>query len=229
MEDSKPGFDLLKAGDDEGLRQLLARNPASSEARDSNGVSLLMHCLYRGRLDLAEMIANKRQALDIFEAASLGRIDRLKELIRDASLVSSYSKDGFTALHFACFFRQPEAAKLLIDNRAAVDAVAMNPTKVMPLHSAASARNLETARLLLEHGAPVNVRQQAGWLPIHSVAQNGDRPMIELLLKHGADSTLTNEQGKTPSAVAREKGHEEIAALLDRASDSSPTSGFSSV
>ena len=216
MKDSQHGFDLLKAGDAEGLRQLLEQNPTSSEARDASGVSLLMHCIYRGRPDLAELVASKRRALDIFEAASLGRTDRLNELISDASVVNSYSKDGFTALHFACFFGQPKAAKLLIDRGTAVDAVATNPTKVMPLHSAASARNLEAARLLLEHGAPVNARQQGGWVPIHAAAQNGDRPMVELLLKYGADTALTNDQGRTPSAVAREKGHEEIAALLDR-------------
>ena len=221
MEDSQHGFDLLKAGDAEGFRQLLEQTPTSSEANDPSGVSLLMHCIYRGRLDLAELVASKRRALDIFEAASLGRTDRLNELISDASVVNSYSansysKDGFTALHFACFFGQPKAAKVLIDKGTAVDAVATNATKVMPLHSAASARNLEAARLLLEHGAPVNARQQGGWAPIHAAAQNGDRPMVELLLKYGADTTLTNDQGKTPSAVAREKGHEEIAALLDR-------------
>jgi len=88
----------------------------------------------------------------------------------------------------------------------------------MPLHSAASARNLEAARLLLEHGAPgiVNARQQGGWVPIHAAAQNGDRPMVELLLKHGADPKLANDEGKTPAMVAREKGHEEIAALLEQ-------------
>jgi len=216
MENSQHGFDLLKAGDAEGFRQLLEQTPTSSEARDPSGVSLLMHCIYRGRLDLAELVASKKEALDIFEASSLGRVNRIKEHASDASVVNSYSKDGFTALHFACFFGQPKAAKLLIERGAGVDAVAANPTRVMPLHSAASARNLEAARLLLEHGAPVNARQQGGWVPIHAAAQNGDRLMVELLLKHGADTALTNDQGKTPSAVAREKGHEEIAALLDR-------------
>lgn len=192
-----------------------------------------MHALYRGRRELAELIASKKKALDIFEAASLGRIDRLRECIgevptRDASAVKSSSpdspsldspsKDGFTALHFACFFGQPGAARVLIESGAAVDVVAANPTRVMPLHSAASSRNLEAARLLLQHGPPdmVNARQQGGWVPIHAAAQNGDRPMVELLLKHGADSKLANDDGKTPAMVAREKGHEEIAALLDQ-------------
>ncbi|SRR5208337_4016484 len=214
MENSQPGFELLRAGDADGLRQLLEQDPAASEARDANGVSLLMHSLYRGRRDLAELIASKKQALDIFEATSLGRLDRVQECLRDTSTISAPSKDGFTALHFACFFGQPEAARLLIASGAAVDAVAANPTRVMPLHSAASARNLEAARLLLEHGAPVNARQQADWVPIHAAAQNGDRPMVDLLLKHHADPKLANDEGKTPAMVAREKGHEELAALL---------------
>jgi len=213
-------FELLRAGDVEALRQLLVQDPAYAEARDSNGVSLLMQCLYQGHDDLVELIVSKKKKmLDIFEAAALGRLDRLKEIIRDdgvrdPSLVNSHSTDGFTALHLACFFAQPEAARLLIESGAAVDAVAANPTRVMPLHSAASARNLEAAQFLLEHGAPVNARQQAGWVPIHAAAQNGDRPMVELLLKHHADPKLTNDDGKTAAMVAREKGHEQIAALL---------------
>jgi ankyrin repeat protein len=221
LEDSQHGFErafeLLQAGDADGLRRLLEQDPAFSEARDSTGVSLLMHSLYRGRRDLAELIASKKKALDIFEATALGRLDRLKQSLRDdASAINSRSKDGFTALHFACFFGQPDAARLLIESGAAVDAVAANPTRVMPLHSAASARNLEAARLLLEHGAPVNARQQRGWVPIHAAAQNGDRPMVELLLKHRADPTLAHDEGKTSAMVAREKGHPEIAALLEK-------------
>ena len=134
----------------------------------------------------------------------------------DASAINSYSKDGFTALHFACFFGQPEAARLLIDSGAAIDAAAANPMQVMPLHSAASTRNFEAARLLLEHGAAVNARQQGGWVPIHAAAQNGDCPMIDLLLKHGADPGLANDEGKTAAMVAREKGHEEIGNLAGK-------------
>lgn len=225
MEDSRRGFErcfeLLRTGDAGGLLQILEQDPVASEARDAAGVSLLMHSLYRGRRDLAELIASKKKALDIFEATALGRLDRVKECLRDTPAINphsidSRSKDGFTALHFACFFGQPEAARLLIESGAAVDAVAANPTQVMPLHSAASARNLEAARLLLEHRAPVNSRQQGGWVPIHAAAQDGDRPMVELLLKHHADPKLANDEGKTPAIVAREKGHESIAALLEK-------------
>jgi ankyrin repeat protein len=209
-------FELLGRNDFDGLRRLLASDASCAEARDANGVSMLMQVLYRGRRDLAESIADQKNALDIFEAAALGRLDRVRELAQNRAVVRSQSPDGFTALHFTCFFRQPEAARILIEASAPVDAVANNAMKVMPLHSAASARNFEAARLLLGHGAPPNARQQGGWTPIHAAAQNGDRPMVELLLQHGADPTLANDDGKTPAAVAREKGHQEIASLLER-------------
>jgi uncharacterized protein len=220
METTPHALELLQSGDLDGLRRLLEQDSAASESRDATGVSLLMQALYRGQRDLAELIASKKKALDQFEAASLGRLDNLKksigeEIRRESTAINARSKDGFTALHFACYFGQPAAARVLIENGAAVDAVAANPTQVMPLHSAASARNLEAVRLLLEHGAPVNARQQSGWVPIHAAAQNGDRLMVELLLKHGADPTLANADGKTPAAVARDKGHHEISALLE--------------
>jgi len=208
-------FELLGKNDLDSLRRLLESDPACAQARDARGISLLMHSLYRGRRDLAELIAAQKKRLDLFEATSLGRLDHLREMAVDSRAVNSRSPDGFTALHFSCFFGQPEAARILIEGGAAVDAVAANPMAVMPLHSAASARNLEAARLLLEHGAPVNARQQGGWVPIHAAAQNGDRPMVELLLAHHADAKLVNDEGKTPAVVAREKGQADIAALLE--------------
>ncbi len=215
MENAQRCFDLLQAGDFDGIRSLINEEPGYAEARDSNGISLLMQLLYRGRRDLAEATASRKNALDIFEASSLGWIERLKDLALDRSVVNARSGDGFTALHFAGFFGQGEAARVLIGAGAAVDAVASNPMKVMPLHSAASARNLEAARHLLEHGAPPNARQQAGWTPIHAAAQNGDQAMAELLLRYGADPSFANDAGKTAATIAREKGHEDLAGMLE--------------
>ncbi len=42
--------------------------------------------------------------------------------------------------------------------------------------------------------------------------------MVELLLRHGADPNAVNDQGKTPLSLAREKGHQEIALLLEKQS-----------
>ena len=107
MEISQRGFELVQAGDADGLRRLLGDDPNASEAGDATGVSLLMHSIYRGRRDLAELIASKKRALDIFEAAALGRIERLRECIREervhgASAINA--EDG--AGHMAGIVRQ---------------------------------------------------------------------------------------------------------------------------
>src|SRR5258707_9899011 len=107
------------------------------------------------------------------EPSSPGSVNRLKQGLRDdASAINSRSKDGFTALHFACFFGQPEAARLLIEGGAAVDPTAANPTKGIPLPSAPPARHLGAAPMLLQHGPPVNPRQQTRWGPLHAAPPN---------------------------------------------------------
>lgn len=215
MDEGQRCFELLQAGDEEGLRNLLDQNPSVANARDASGVSLLMQAVYRGRRGLAETIAAKKSELDIFEAASLGRVERLRQCLSNPPAGGAFSGDGFTALHFASYFGQPEAAAILLQSGANVDAVAKNPMRVMPLHSAASARNLEAARMLLKHGAAVNARQQGGWAPLHAAAQNGDRAMVDLLLGHGADPRVTNDEGQSPATIARQKGHRAIAELLE--------------
>jgi ankyrin repeat protein len=137
------------------------------------------------------------------------------ELLKaNPELAKSWSPDGFTALHFACFFGQDATGKLLLERGADASAEARNPMKVMPLHSAASARNVVLAQALIEHGAPVNARQAMGWTPIHAAAQNGDKAMTELLLKHGADPRMVNDEGVSAIDLASKGAHAEVVALL---------------
>jgi len=124
------------------------------------------------------------------------------------SKVNSFSADGFTALHFASFFGQLEAARYLIEKGADVNAVANNTMKVRPLHSAVAHDHVEISALLLEHGASVNARQEGGFVPIHAAAQNGSIRMTKLLLDNGADLNTKTAEGKTPLAIAAEDGAE---------------------
>jgi len=60
-------------------------------------------------------------------------------------------------------------------------------------------RNVEGARLLLEHGAP-SMPPARRVAPIHAAAQNGDRAMVELLLKYGADPRFPTTKAKLQPA-----------------------------
>ena|SRR5689334_4070169 len=205
----------VQAGDAARLESALKADPAAAGARDAGGVSATMLALYRGRKDLAAKLAEMPGQLDIFEAASLGRVWRIRDILKtEPDAVNRWSGDGFTALHFASFFGQEEAALALLEHGANPCAVARNGMKVMPLHSAATARSLPIVRALLENGADANAPQEKGWRAIHSAAQNGDSAMVEELLKYGADPRAASDDGTTAAQLAAAKGHAELAERL---------------
>ena len=55
-----------------------------------------------------------------------------------------------------------------------------------PLHHAAEGGNFELVRLLLRHGAKIDVRNGQGEQPLHYAAKNGNTQVVELLLDNGA-------------------------------------------
>jgi len=86
-----------------------------------------------------------------------------------------------------------------------------------PLHWASNGvyfKDGSTLRLLLEHGADVNVRNQIGQTPLHVASINRSPGVVHLLLEHGADVEPKDNDGKTPLQVAAEEGHDEIVKLL---------------
>ena len=132
-------FEAIEAGDDVRVSKLLDADPALASSRDASGVSALMRALYRFDKPLIETVKRRVDEMDIFEAAGFGDVDRLTELLgAEPSLVTSYSGDGFTALHFAAFFGRYEAAALLIERGAEVDAFGRGWMTGTAMHSAAS-------------------------------------------------------------------------------------------
>ncbi len=205
----------VEAGDIAQLKKCLQDDPSLASAKDSKDVSALMQALYRGRADMAALLIDANPDLDIFEATAAGEAEKVAELLKhDPDAAKGWSGDGFTALHFAAFFRHPEIAGDLIRHGADPTAVARNPMKVTPLHSAAAAHCGEIVRLLAQSGAPVNVRQEGGWTPLHEAAQSGDKDMVQTLTEYGADPKVKSDDGRTPGQMAQAKGHQEIVKLL---------------
>jgi len=206
----------VKAGDRPGVESLLAADPRLATA-GLDGASAILVAIYYRKRDVAGCLRPHVAELDIFEACALGDVGRVKALLEsDPRLANAVAEDGFGPLGLACFFDHEPVARLLLASGARVDQPSSNGMRVMPLHSAAAARSLPLARLLLERGAPVNARQgqgDAGSTPLMEAAFNGQNEMVELLMREGADASMKEGDGKTAADHARAKGH---AALADR-------------
>ena len=154
-------------------------------------MSELLRAIYRGDQAKADELLAGDPELDVFEAAAVGRTERLRELLDDdPSLANAWAEDGFQPLGLASFFGRVDAARLLIERGAEVNSASRNDFKVMPLHSAVADKDPETsyelAKLLLEHGADPNARQQDDFTPLMAADQNDDERLRALLVEHGA-------------------------------------------
>lgn len=212
----QPLFDAIKAGQVDDVKRLVREQPALLTARDANGASPVLFAIYNQKPEAAAALA-EAAPLDLYEASALGRLDRVREILRaDPSLVSTHAPDGFTPVALAAFFGRAEVAKALIAAGADVNAAARNPFKVAALHAAVAGRNMEIIRAVLAAGADANAPQQAGFRPIHEAGSSGNRELAELLLAHGADPSLPNDAGQSGIDLAREKGHTDLAQWLAR-------------
>jgi uncharacterized protein len=158
----------------------------------------LLEALYRGDRDALETALAAEPDLTIFEAAAVGKLDRVHELLLlEAGFVDLWSPDGFTALHLAAFFGHEDVAAELLKRGADVNAVSRNQLSVQPINSAAAGNHTDVVRVLLDHGADPNAREAAGFAPIHAAAHSANDELYELLVARGADQEASTDDGRT--------------------------------
>jgi len=203
-------------GDVAKVKEMLKADPALALAKDEKDVSAILKATYYGKKEVVAALLASGVELDIFEAAATGQTERVRALInRDASLANAFAPDGFMPLGLAVFFGHQETVEVLLASSADVNAASRETMKVTPLHSAAAAKKVAIARLLIAHGANVNAAQtESGFTPLHEAAANGDIEFARLLLEHGANINAEMKDGKTPLAFALSHNQTEMVAFL---------------
>jgi uncharacterized protein len=188
-------FEAIHAADAAEIGRLLAADPSLAARRGPDGVSAVLTARYRQDQELVDAIVEANPELDVFDAAALGRVDRLAVLLgADPGLANAWASDGFTPLGLAAFFGQPAAVALLLARGADVAAVSRNGMQVQPLHAATAGRNLEAVTLLLRAGADPNATQHGGWTPLAAARHAGRDDIAAVLIAHGADPTTADPQ-----------------------------------
>ncbi len=217
---SKSFIDLVKRGASTEIASWVEEEPQIAESRDAQGVSALLWAVYSGQTLVRDFLRSGLE-LDLPEAAAIGDTARLQLLLgNDPDLAreraNRRSADGWPLLHLAAAFADSSTVDLLLNAGADVHQVSGTPLRNQALHATlALSKDQETVRLLLAHGADPNAVQAAGYRPLHQAAVTGRKDLVELLLKAGADPTLRCDRGKTAADYATQRGHAELAALLD--------------
>ena len=170
-------FELIDAGDAQGVRDLLARDPGAAAGHDESGLTVLMRAAYRGG-DVFAAVRSAHPPLEPFDRIVLG------ESI-DLPAPNAWTPDGFTPLHIAAFARNAEAARKLLEAGADPNVVATASfARVTPLGTCAFAGANDVARLLLEHGADPNLAEDDRFTPLDAAVENGNTELAELLRAH---------------------------------------------
>jgi ankyrin repeat protein len=205
-------LDAIKKGNSARVSDLLKQNPDLIKVRTKKGTTPVMLAMFSRHKEIAELLATGIET-NIFEATALGRIERVRELLKkDPTLVKAFSPEGFTALHGN--LNHTDVVQLLIDKGSDINAVSNNAFLATPLQSALAMGWTDAAKLLIARNANVNCRGEGGGTPLHEAAGNGQIELAKLLLDHGANLNAKDDHGKTSLTIALEYKQTEMAKFL---------------
>jgi ankyrin repeat protein len=181
------------------------------------GESLYRFALFHGHAKAAEAI-KAHGGLGFHDAALVNDVVRIEALLKPAPwAIDMLSPDGWTAVHLAAFFGSDAALERLLALGASARTTGRAFEQNLAIHAAAAGRRIGKAaysKLIAATGDP-DIQQKQGYTALMIAASNGFTAGAEVLLAAGADRAHKLPDGKTAAAIARERGHAQLAQLLD--------------
>jgi ankyrin repeat protein len=215
--------ELLAAAvsDPERLAQLLDNVSANIDALDDRGYAALHLAVWQGNLAAVETLleygadveaTTRTKKRPLYLAVEAGNTEIVAALLVHGA-VPDADVQGLTALHEAVRRGEVEAARLLLDYGADVNATTYDLRE--PLFLAVLSRKANVIKLLLDRGAePDSFFTEDPPTALHLAAHYGDVDAMEALLDRGANVDPRDFEGGTPLFRAVESGHLNAVELL---------------
>ena len=164
-----------------GLIGALALKTATSRGH-GNIVSLLLNA----GVDVNARDEDQRTAL--FHASRLGEEKILRELLIRGAKVNAKDKERKTALHKAAASGNEKVARLLLEHGAEqLFGLSDGTLGHTPISEAIWKGHSDIVRLLLDYGAAINKKDDAGRKALATAAWLGNKEIMRLLIDRGAD------------------------------------------
>jgi Ankyrin repeats (many copies) len=125
--------------------------------------------------------------------------DELQQILKCNPESANDLTTGESPLGWTAYGRQPGLAAILMQHGAIVDRPPYDAYAWRPASFVASTK---VARVLLQHGADPNFRDDKGNTPMHSAIASrivlDPAKFVQVLLDFNADPTVRNREGRTP-------------------------------
>ena len=185
--------------------------------------------------------------MSVFDLIDAGDKDALSAGLQgDPDLAGERNADGLSPVLYALYNGKQELVEPLLDTNPPLDVfdaaavgrtrgleelldgepelvTAWSPDGFTALHLAAFFGQDETAKILVERGAVVNLVARNANIhvtPLHSAAAGSHPEIVKLLLEHGADPNAAQDGGFTPlHSAAQNDDRESAEALLEAGAD----------
>ena len=151
-----------------------------------------------------------KENVALFEAASEGDVDQLREALNSGANANYFDQNGelLGALHAAArSLSESEngsalCATELVERGARVSA-ALISNRNLPIHEAASAGSEDVCRVLLESSPKCAGSENSfGNTALHAAVRSGSADVVKLLLERGADINRQNHRGSSALHIA---------------------------
>ena len=153
--------------------------------------------------------------LNLFDAAAVGDLVRVKSFITAKADVNAKNKDGTTALMYACENGRVEVVQVLLGAKA--DVKAKNNYGATALMRASGNGRVEVVQVLLGAKADVNAKDNYGATALMRACEKGRVEVVQVLLATKADVNAKDKDGTTALMRASKKGRVEVEKLLRQA------------
>ena len=187
---------------------------AQTALHDAANVGDLEICLlliaHHGDVDARDADGNTPLHL----AASAGHCAVVKELLQRGAACNLCNNERQSPLHVAIMEEKAECIKALLHGGADPNLLDTTGWGEPPLHMACRRAKVGMARILIEHGAKVNMKSRACLLPLHEAVRKGNDDVVTMLLGYGAAPNETNCLGLTALHIACAQGQRKVVSIL---------------